>query len=113
MNMAASLPVSDTRRPQPVEKIVSRSFVVNIEHGLHARPCALLVKTLQPYFVNVVIEANGEKASGHSILGLMALAAGYGAKVAVTITGKDAFEAMAAVQDLFETCFDDAYGVKR
>ncbi len=86
-----------------------QTFVVNVQNGLHARPCALLVKTLQPFASKVEVEANGERASGHSIMGLMALAAGYGTEITFTITGKDAAEAMAAVGHVFATHFERAY----
>ena len=89
---------------------VRRSFVVNIEHGLHARPCALLVKTLEPFRSDVLVEANGERVSGHSILGLMMLAAGFGSVITFSMTGEDAPEAMAAIGRLFATRFADAYG---
>ena len=83
--------------------------MVDLQHGLHARPCALLIKTLRPFRANVLVQANGEAASGHSIISLMALAAGRGAKVSFTITGEDAFKAMDAVRQLFETRFEGAF----
>jgi phosphotransferase system HPr (HPr) family protein len=88
---------------------VRRSFVVTVEHGLHARPCALLVKTLHPFRLSVEVEVNGENASGNSILGLMSLGAGCGSKMSVTIVGAAAPEAMAAVEYLFQTRFEEAY----
>ena len=86
-----------------------QTFVVNIEHGLHARPCALMVKTLRPFRSRIEIAANGEVANGHSIMSLMALAAGYQSSITFTITGEDAALAMTAVERLFETHFADAY----
>ena len=91
------------------EQTVRRSFVVNIEHGMHARPCALLVKTLLPFQSEVSVEANGERASGNSIMGLMALAAGLGCSLAFSITGPDAHQAMGAIERLFATHFAEAY----
>ncbi len=88
---------------------VRETFVVGLEHGLHARPCALLIKTLRPFSAKVVVQANGETASGNSIISLMALAAGRGAKVTFTISGEDAFRAMDAVRHLFETHFEEAF----
>jgi phosphocarrier protein HPr len=85
------------------------TFVINLEHGLHARPCALLVKTLRPFACEVTVEANGERASGHSIMSLMALAAGHGTAATFTMAGPDAPAAMAAVSHLFETRFAEAY----
>lgn len=96
----------DRRRGGPV---VRRTFVVNLEHGLHARPCAALVKALRPFESQVEVKANGELASGHSVMGLMILAAGWGSKITFTISGKDAHQTMAAVDHLFDTNFEEAY----
>ena len=102
-------PINAARRGSSVR----RSFVVGLEHGLHARPCALLIKTLRPFASDVLVESNGEQASGHSIMGLMMLAAGSGCRITFTITGPDALDAMAAVEQLFATGFAEAYGVPR
>jgi phosphocarrier protein HPr len=96
-------------RMQADSRGLRQSFLVNTKHGLHARPCALLVKTLMPFRSEVLVEANGEEASGHSIMGLMALAAGFGCRITFTITGEDAAEAMEVVRSLFATHFVDAY----
>jgi phosphocarrier protein len=88
-------------------KMEHRTFVVNLKQGLHARPCAVLVKTLQRYRLSVEVEANGEKVSGKSILGLMTLAAGFGSRITFTMVGKDAFQAMSEVERLFHTNFND------
>ena len=90
-----------------------RSFVVSLEQGLHTRPCALLIKTLRPFASDVLVEANGEQASGHSIMGLMMLAAGLGCPITFTIAGPDALEAMAAVEQLFASGFAEAYAASR
>jgi len=95
----------DVRRAGAVVQRVRRTFVVNIEHGLHARPCALLVKAVQPYRSIVEVEVDGNKVSGKSILGLMALTAGYGSEITFTIAGEDASQAMAAVLQLFAAHF--------
>ncbi|HVV73172.1 MAG TPA: HPr family phosphocarrier protein [Verrucomicrobiae bacterium] len=101
-------------RAQQLEtRKLQRSFTVDLEHGLHARPCALLIKTLRPFSSEVLVEANGEQVSGHSIMGLMMLAAGLGCRITFTITGPDALQAMAAVEHLFATRFAEAYGLSR
>jgi phosphotransferase system HPr (HPr) family protein len=109
MNAVMSPRKPETRRAHAVAPTSRRTFVLNLEHGLHARPCAVLVKTLQPYCSIVEVEANGEKASGKSILGLMALGAGHGSSITFTIEGVDAFQAMAELDRLFSTNFESAY----
>jgi phosphotransferase system HPr (HPr) family protein len=69
----------------------------------------MLVKTLQPYRLTVEVEANGEKASGKSILGLMSLGAAYGSTVTFTMAGEGVFEAMAKLERVFSTNFEAAY----
>ena len=86
-----------------------QTFAVNLENGLHARPCALLVKTLRPFHCRVDVEAKGALASGHSIMSLMVLAASYQTKVTFIMTGEDAAQALTAVQRLFYTHFEDVY----
>lgn len=86
-----------------------RTFVVDLVHGLHARPSALLVKTLRGFHSESQVAANGETANGHSLMGLLTLAAGHGCNITFTITGEDAPQAMAAVAHLFETHFSEAY----
>jgi phosphocarrier protein len=99
---------TEARRAQAGVQRVRRTFVVNIQHGLHLRPCALVVKALQPYRSIVEVEVDGNKVSGKSILGLMTLAAGYGSKITFTTVGEDAIRAMAAVRQLFASRFEVA-----
>ncbi len=89
-----------------VERSLRQTFVVKLKHGLHARPCAQLVKTLRPFRSRVDVHANGHQANGHSIMGLMALAAGPECRLTFTISGTDAPQAMNAVNQLFENDFN-------
>jgi phosphocarrier protein len=96
-------------RGRNASQTLRQTFVLDLAHGLHARPCALLVKTLRPFRCRVEVEANGQQANGNSIMGLMALAAGKGSKITFTMVSEDAARAMAAISRVFETHFEDAY----
>jgi phosphocarrier protein HPr len=109
MNAVATPKQTEVRRNLPGSQHVTRTFVVNLVHGLHARPCAMLVKVLQPHCVEVNVESNGEQASGKSILGLMALGAGHGSNITFTISGEDALRAMDQLEQLFSSNFESAY----
>lgn len=87
------------------DRPLRQTFIVKLKHGLHARPCAQLVKVLRPFRSRVDVQANGQDANGHSIMGLMALAAGHDSRLTFTISGTDAPQAMTAVSRLFETDF--------
>ncbi len=76
--------------------------------GMHARPAAMLVKQAQVFEADIEISHHGKKASAKSILGVLTLCAGYGAKVTVTATGTDAEDAIRTITRLFASGFDEA-----
>lgn len=98
--------IAPARTSSPVLRQI---FIMTNRHGMHARPCALLVKTLRLFACAVKVEANGAVASGNSVLGLMSLGAGFESKLTFTISGSEAARVMAAVQQLFKTQFEEAY----
>ena len=112
MNAVVSSSRPDVRRTPPVTQTVCQTFTVNLMHGLHARPCAMLVKRLQPFRCSIEVEVNGERASGKSILGLMSLGAGPGSEIRFHMTGEDVFLAMAEVEELFSSNFGSAHGAR-
>ena len=65
--------------------------------GLHARPATVFVKQANAFQSDITIEANGKKASGKSILGVLSLGAGYGAPLRICASGPDEEDAMAAL----------------
>ena len=75
--------------------------------GIHARPAAMLVKQAQMFDADIEISHNGNSTSVKSIIGLLTLCAGYGAKVTVTATGRDADEAIRVITNLFVRGFDE------
>lgn len=88
---------------------VNRTFTLENRLGLHARPAALLVKTLRNFRCSVRVEHGGETVNAKSILGLLSLAAGYGSILTIKAAGLGAPEALHAVGKLFESNFDEAY----
>ncbi len=93
----------------PAPLVVTRTFVYTNFRGMHARPAALLVKSLADFKCSVMAQCNGEKANAKSILGLLCLAVGCQSKVTFTATGPDAPEAMLVIESLFQQQFDEAY----
>ena len=93
----------------PKQTSLRRTFIMTNRNGLHARPCALLDKALQPFSCEVKVEHDGASTDGRSIFGLMGLAVGCESKMTFVMSGSDATQAMAAVQRLFDTQFEEAY----
>lgn len=75
--------------------------------GLHARPAAMLVQTTNKFKSEILIKKNDMEVNAKSILGIMMLAAEYGSSLVLTVSGKDAEEALSAVTELFESKFEE------
>jgi phosphocarrier protein HPr len=88
--------------------ILTRTFEIRNQYGIHARPAALFVKTAARFDVDVMVEKDGNSVSGKSIMGLMTLEASRGSKLKVTASGADAAEVLNELQALCEAGFDEA-----
>ena len=75
--------------------------------GLHARAAAAFVKTLEPFDAEIEVERIGQKVSGSSIMGLMMLAASKGTTIKVSAKGKQAKDAMDALEKLINNKFGE------
>jgi phosphocarrier protein HPr len=75
--------------------------------GLHARASAKLTQLAAKYQCDVQMSRNGRKVNAKSIMGVMMLAAGKGAKVMVEVDGPDELEAMDAIVALVGDYFGE------
>ena len=75
--------------------------------GLHARASAKLTQLASKYQCDVVLSRNNRKVNAKSIMGVMMLAAGKGAKVTLEIEGPDENDAMAAIVALIGDYFGE------
>lgn len=86
---------------------ITREFEILNQYGIHARPAALFVKTASRYDAEVIVEKDGNRVSGKSIMGMMTLEAFRGSKLKVTAEGEDAVEVLDELQALIESKFDE------
>ena len=75
--------------------------------GLHARASARLTQVASRFASEVHIARNGRRVNAKSIMGVMMLAAGKGAKVTLETSGPDEDEAMTALCTLVADCFGE------
>ncbi len=75
--------------------------------GLHARAAAKLVMTASKFKCDIRIRRDSRVVSGKSIMGVMMLAAGLGAKVTLIAEGEDAEAALAALTRLIADKFGE------
>ena len=90
------------------DSTMTKDFMVSNKLGIHARPAAMFVRTANRFNCEILVEKDGERVNGKSIMGLMMLAAGPGSKVTVHAEGHDASQALAELEALFKGKFDEA-----
>ena len=79
---------------------VSREILIVNSRGLHARASAKFVKCAEQFDATVTVTRDGHSVPGTSIMGLMMLAASPGCTITVSASGRQAAEAIAALEAL-------------
>jgi PTS hybrid protein len=77
------------------------------EVGLHARPAAVLVRTLSAFDAEVKVRLGEQEADGHSVLALMSLGARQGDRIRLLASGPQASEALAKAKELVDGNFGE------
>ena len=80
-------------------------LLIRNQLGLHARACALFVKTASRFKSEVMVSRDGLEVNGKSIMGVMMLAAEEGATIVVKAHGPDEGDALTAIQELVDGKF--------
>ena len=80
-------------------------LVIRNQLGLHARACALFVKTAAKFQSNVLVSRDDLEVNGKSIMGVMMLAAEEGSTIRVKADGPDEAQALAALTELVDGKF--------
>lgn len=80
--------------------------IVN-KKGLHARAAAAFAKLSATFKSDIQVARSGTSVSGHSIMGLMMLAASKGTRIEISATGADAAAALDALCDLVAAGFGE------
>ena len=75
--------------------------------GLHARASAKLTQLAAKYQCDVYMSRATRRVNAKSIMGVMMLAAGKGARVVLETDGPDEVEALDALVGLIEDCFGE------
>ncbi|MFQ5849433.1 MAG: HPr family phosphocarrier protein [Candidatus Binatia bacterium] len=87
---------------------VSRRLEIKNRLGLHARAAALLVQTVNRFSAEVRISKDGQVVDGRSIISVLTLGAAKGSRIRVEARGKDAEEAVRAIEKLIEKKFHES-----
>lgn len=86
----------------------TKILTVENKMGIHARPASKIVRASNKYSgAELVVEKDGEKVNGKSIMGLMMLAAGKGSSIKFVACGEGAKPMLDEIEDLFKRKFDE------
>ena len=88
------------------EKQEIREFVLLNKYGMHVRPAGLFAKVASRFNAEVIVEKEGEKVPGKSIMALMTLEAGHGARLRVIASGPQSREVLDELEALVARKFD-------
>lgn len=83
------------------------TFEVVNRLGLHARAATKLVQLASRHRADVELELDGQRANAKSVMGVLLLACGMGARLIVRATGDDAEDAVRAIGALIASRFGE------
>jgi phosphocarrier protein len=87
--------------------MAERNVQIVNKHGLHARPAAEMVKAASRFRSDITISRDDLEVNGKSIMGVMMLAAEYGATITLRATGPDADDALDSLATLVASRFGE------
>ena len=80
----------------------SLQYTVKTPLGIHARPAAMIAQACTALKSEVIIECDGEVASGDNVLQILKLHAAKGSVLNITAEGPDEEEAIEKISDVFD-----------
>jgi len=86
---------------------MERSIRIANRNGLHARPAAELVKVASRFQSDIIMVRDDIEVNGKSIMGVMMLAAEFGAELLIRASGPDEEQAVIAIADLVARKFGE------
>lgn len=87
--------------------MIKKTIKVTNRLGLHARPCAMVVKVASKYRSDISIKKENIEVNGKSIMGVMMLAAEYQSELEIVTNGVDEEYLMNDIVELFASNFGE------
>lgn len=87
--------------------MISKTFTIVNELGLHARAAAVFVKIANRYRANIIVKKDSVAVNGKSIMGVLMLAAAKGTEIVVEAAGDDEESALTELGKLIEEKFGE------
>ncbi len=85
--------------------MATRNVKVENRAGVHMRPSTLITKTSHKFKSDIFILYNNARINARSVMGILSMAAMYGAELTIEAIGEDEDEALNAIEALFTSKF--------
>lgn len=82
--------------------MITKSFIVKNQYGLHARPARMIVEEASKFRSAIYISKDGEEINAKSIMGILTLEARKNSELILRVEGEDEEAAMQALTEVME-----------
>ena len=87
--------------------MTEKTVIITNRAGIHARPAAVIVQAAKDFKANIYFEKGNDRINAKSIMGILTLAAVYGAEIKIIAEGEDETLAIDTISHLFEIKFEE------
>lgn len=87
--------------------MVEKILTVQNRAGIHARPAAIIAQTANKFESEITITRDDATVNAKSIMGVIAMGAGYNTQLTLRAEGSDESEAASVLEQLFNSKFEE------
>jgi phosphocarrier protein HPr len=87
---------------------ITEKFKVLNQLGFHLRAAAKFASVCTRFNCSILVKTHHHQADGKSVMSLLTLAAVFGTELTITFEGEDAWDARAAINNLFLNKFGES-----
>lgn len=87
--------------------MTEKILIVQNRAGIHARPAAIIAQTSNKFQSEITITKEDATVNAKSIMGVIAMGAGYNTQLILRAEGPDESEAVSEIEALFNSRFEE------
>lgn len=87
--------------------MIEKILTVQNRAGIHARPAAIIAQTSNKFESEIMLSRDDTTVNAKSIMGVIAMGAGYNTQLTLKVTGSDESEAASVIEELFNSRFEE------
>ncbi len=87
--------------------MIEKILIVQNRAGIHARPAAIIAQTANKFESEISLLRDDAEVNAKSIMGVIAMGAGYNTQLTLRADGPDETEAVEVIEELFNSKFEE------